>query len=146
MSDFNAAADVARAVHNGLADDIGVQNMLGYPARLYDNPPEDPLFPYLTYGPIRSEDNSADGARLTMHLMTLHVWSRYSGRAEALLLMGIIAAAINQAPLPLGGGPDGAVLVSRHIIYTDVFRDSDGQTLHGILRLRVTTDQELETR
>jgi len=141
MTDFNSVADVARALHRALASDIGIQDALGFPARLYDDPPEDPVFPYLTYGPIRSEDNSADGARLTVHMMTLHLWSRYTGRAEALALMGTIAAAINSAPLAL----EGAALVSRHIIYTDIFRASDGLTLHGLLRLRVTTDQELET-
>lgn len=141
MTDFNSVADVARALHLALAGDMRIKDALGDPARLYDDPPEDPLFPYLTYGPIRSEDNSADGARLTVHMVTLHVWSRYTGRAEALALMGTIAAAINSAPLTL----EAATLVSRHIIYTDIFRASDGLTLHGILRLRVTTDQELET-
>jgi len=94
MTDFNAVSDVARALHNVLASDIRVQNALGLPPRLYDDPPEDPIFPYLTYGPIRSEDNSADGARLTVHLITLHLWSRYSGRAEALELMGMVAAVL----------------------------------------------------
>jgi len=145
MTDFNAVADVARALHNALEQDIGVQDVLGFPPRLYDDPPEDPIFPYLTYGPIRSEDISADGARLTVHMMTLHIWSRYTGRAEALALMGVIAAAFNDASFTLSGAPGGAECVSRHIIYTDVFRASDGLTLHGLLRLRVTTDQELET-
>lgn len=141
MTDFNAVTDVARALHLALADDVRVQDALGDPARLYDDPPEDPVFPYLTYGPIRSEDNSVDGARLTTHLITLHVWSRYTGRAEALALMGTIASVLTSAPMSLAG----AALVNRHIIYTDIFRASDGLTLHGIVRLRVSTDQELET-
>lgn len=141
MSDFNSVADVARALHAALESDIRVKDALGDPARLYDDPPEDPVFPYLTYGPVRSEDNSVDGARLTAHLMTLHVWSRYTGRAEALALMGIIASVAVNAPMTLSQ----AALVNRHIIYTDIFRASDGLTLHGIVRLRVSTDQELET-
>lgn len=141
MTDFNAVTDVARALHNMLSGDLRVQDALGKPARLYDHAPEDPVFPYLTYGPMRSEDNSADGARLTVHLITLHVWSRYTGRAEALGLMGTIASVLTDAPMPL----TNAALVNRHIIYTDIFRASDGLTLHGILRLRVSTDQELET-
>lgn len=141
MTDFNAVTDVARALHNMLSGDLRVQDALGTPARLYDHAPEDPVFPYLTYGPMRSEDNSADGARLTVHLITLHVWSRYTGRAEALGLMGTIASVLTDAPMPL----TNAALVNRHIIYTDIFRASDGLTLHGILRLRVSTDQELET-
>ena len=141
MTDFNSVSDLARALHAGLSSDIRVQDALGNPARLYDDPPEDPVFPYLTYGPIRSEDNSVGGARLTAHLITLHVWSRYTGRAEALALMGTIASVLTDAPMSL----TDAVLVNRHIIYTDIFRASDGLTLHGIVRLRVTTDQELET-
>lgn len=141
MSDFNSVTDLARALHAALAEDIRITDALGDPARLYDDPPEDPVFPYLTYGPIRSEDNSVDGARLTTHLITLHVWSRYTGRAEALGLMGMIASVLTDAPMVLSK----ATLVNRHIIYTDIFRASDGLTLHGIVRLRVTTDQELET-
>ena len=141
MSDFNAVTDVSRALHAALAGDIRITDALGDPARLYDDPPEDPIFPYLTYGPIRSEDNSVDSARLTAHLITLHIWSRYTGRAEALALMGTIASVLSDAPMEL----TAATLVNRHIIYTDIFRASDGLTLHGIVRLRVTTDQELET-
>ena len=141
MIDFNAVTDVSRVLHSALEADIRVQDALGNPARLYDNPPEDPVFPYLTYGPFRSEDISSDDANITAHLVTLHVWSRYTGRAEALALLGVIAAAITEAPLTLST----ASLVNRHILYTDIFRASDGLTLHGILRLRVTTDRELET-
>jgi hypothetical protein len=141
MTDFNAVKSVSRAVHGLLASSLYVQSALGNPARLYDDPPEDPVFPYLTYGPIRSEDNSAQGAVITNHVLTLHLWSRYSGRAESLALLGTLSNALTREPMELGGES----LVNRHIIYTDLFRASDGLTLHGIIRLRITTDRELET-
>lgn len=141
MTDFNAVTDISRALHSALEADFRVQDALGSPARLYDNPPEDPIFPYLTYGPLRSEDISTDDAQITAHLVTLHVWSRYTGRAQALALLGVIATVLTQAPLNL----TNSALVNRHILYTDIFRASDGLTLHGILRLRITTDRELET-
>ena len=52
--------DVAKAVHNRLSTDVGILSILGDPARLYDSAPEDPVFPYLTYGPMRSEDEGGD--------------------------------------------------------------------------------------
>lgn len=141
MTDFNAVTDVSRALHSALETDFRVQDALGSPARLYDNPPEDPVFPYLTYGPLRSEDISTDDAQITAHLVTLHVWSRYTGRAQALALLGVIATVLTEGDLNL----TTSTLVNRHILYTDIFRASDGLTLHGILRLRITTDRELET-
>ena len=141
MTDYNSVTDVARALHELMSSDMHIQDALGNPARLYDDPPEDPVFPYLTYGPVRSEDKSVEGARLTAHEITLHLWSRYSGRGEALALIGTIATALTAAPLEL----TEVTLVNRHIIYTDIFRASDGLTLHGVVRLRVTTDRELET-
>lgn len=141
MTDFNSVAAVSRAVHLLLAGNLNVQAALGQPARLYDDPPEDPVFPYLTYGPMRSEDNSAHGAVITAHIVTLHVWSRYSGRAESLGLLGTLSHALTRDTLDL---PE-VNLVTRHIIYTDIFRASDGMTLHGIIRMRITTDRELET-
>ena len=77
MSQLNPAREIAKTLHALLSDDVAVQAVLGVPARLYDNPPEDPVFPYLTYGPMRSEDISADGAVMSAHTLTLHIWSRY---------------------------------------------------------------------
>ncbi len=141
MSDFNAVTEVSRALHELLSDDIHIQAVLGQTPRLYDDPPEDPIFPYLTYGPIRSEDISADGAVITAHTITLHLWSRYSGRAEMLALLGTVSTVLTETSMSL----TGVSLVNRHILYTDIFRANDGLTLHGLLRLRVTTDRELET-
>lgn len=138
-TDFNAAVAVSKGLHALLSSSAVVTDALGDPARLYDHAPEDPVFPYLTYGPIRSEDNSADGAVITSHLQTLHIWSRYAGRAEMLGLLGRIGFEIENGPIAV----DGAVLISRHVLFTDIFRAADGLTLHGVIRLRLTTEQDL---
>lgn len=138
-NDFNTALAVSKGLHSLLSSSAVVADALGDPARLYDHAPEDPVFPYLTYGPIRSEDNSADGAIITSHLQTLHIWSRYAGRAEMLGLLGRIGFEIEHAPLTVVG----AALISRHILFTDIFRATDGLTLHGVIRLRLTTEHDL---
>jgi len=89
MSDYNAALALSRGLHNFLANQVHIQDHLGNPPRLYDDPPEDPIFPYLTYGPLRSENISAEGAVITQHVLSLHLWSRYNGRTETLELVGL---------------------------------------------------------
>ena len=138
MSDIFAAIEISKAVHALLSADIGVQDALGASPRLYDNPPEDPVFPYLTYGPMRSEDISGDGALINMHTMTLHIWSRYGGRAQVMEVLSAVTRALETASLVL----TDASLVRRQVAYTDIFRAPDGQTLHGLIRYSLTTDKE----
>jgi len=141
MADYNAALAVSRALHGVLASDINIQDQLGVPPRLYDDAPEDPIFPYLTYGPMRSEDISAQGAIITSHVLSLHIWSRYSGRAELLTLLGLISGSVSHNAMPL----DGANLVTRRVTFTDIFRAADGLTQHGVVRLRLITERALES-
>ena len=138
------AEDLARAVHVVLRDNLDIQYALGgtngEPPRLYDAAPEDPVYPYLTYGAMRSEDIGADETPLSSHQMTLHLWSRYTGRAEVLSLLSRVAAALDATALT-GVGP--LSVRSSNPIYSDVLRAADGRTHHGLLRMSMTT-QELE--
>ena len=138
MSDMNAAIEVSKAIHGLLSADPNIQAVLGVPPRLYDNPPEDPIFPYLTYGPMRSEDISADGAVINSHTLTLHIWSRYGGRAQVMEALAAVTGALQSGALAL----QGVKLVRAQISYTDIFRAADGQTLHGLIRFSLTTDKE----
>ena len=138
MSDINSAIDVSKAIHALLSANLSVQSVLGLPPRLYDNPPEDPVFPYLTYGPMRSEDISGDGALISAHTLTLHIWSRYGGRAQVMEVLAAVTGALQSGALTL----QGAQLVRAQVSYTDIFRAPDGQTLHGLIRFSLTTDKE----
>ena len=138
MSSLRAAIEISKAVHAQLSANPLVQARLGTPPRLYDSPPEDPIFPYLTYGPMRSEDISADGAVIKSHIMTLHIWSRYAGRAEVMEVLSAVTAALEDAALNL----NDIALARAKVIYTDIFRAPDGQTLHGLIRYALTTDEE----
>ena len=138
MSRLQATIEISKAVHARLSADVLVQGQLGNPPRLYDSSPEDPVFPYLTYGPMRSEDISADGAIIQSHTMTLHIWSRYAGRAEVMEVLSAVTTALEDAPLNL----TGIALARAQVTYTDIFRAPDGQTLHGLIRYALTTDEE----
>lgn len=142
MSAYNPDICAARGVHQALSSDVNIQMVLGPVPRLYDSAPEDPIYPYLTYGAMRAEDISGDDAVLTAHALTLHVWSRYDGRAEALDIIGHIRRVLEADDLSF----DDAHLVSANVTYTDIFRSSDGRTLHGLVRVSLRTQPlDMET-
>ena len=138
------AESLARAVHAVLSDDPAVQFGLGgtadIPPRLYDAAPEDPVYPYLTYGALRSEDIGADDTPMAAHQMTLHLWSRYTGRAEVMALLGQLGHALEAGTLTQAGE---VAVRSATPIYSDVLRAPDGRTHHGLLRLSITTQPKV---
>lgn len=127
-----AALAMQADIHSALSDTLAVALALGDPIRAYDDPPESPVYPYLTYGNVRSTDTSGDGAPQSTHQISLHLWSRYAGRSEVLDLMRLIETALD-AGLPHTVTP----------LYLDVFRAPDGITFHGLLRLSVTLSAPL---
>lgn len=135
MMGIQAIEDLMQALHNRLSTHLAVQNALGDPARLYDSPPEDPVFPYMTYGPMRAENRSGDGVTSYKHSLSLHLWSQYAGRWEVLEMVEAISDALEDMPLSLPSGQD---VVVTHT-YLDVLRASDGRTYHGLLRLNLYT-------
>lgn len=141
MSIIQQAEGLAKSVHRALRDDLGVQDVLGGvnddEPRLYDTAPEDPIYPYLTYGTMRSQDIGADETVLAAHQMTLHVWSRYAGRAEVFSLLSRISGALSAQSLTQAGL---LAVHSANVLYSDVLRAPDGRTHHGLLRLSFTTE------
>lgn len=133
------SADIAllAALRARAGADAGVKAVLGDPARLYDEPPADVVFPYATLGRMEHRILDAAAAETTLeHGVTLHVWSRYGGKAEALEGVAALRQALHNAPLSV----EGRRLVLLLVQFTDVFRSGDGRTTHGVLRLRAVTE------
>lgn len=130
----------AKAVHAALSQNTLIQDALGVPPRLYDTAPEDPIFPYLSYGVMRREDVGGDATPLTLHQMTLHLWSRYTGRAEVLSILERVETVVTDLVALSDHFPTDS-LVSATVLYSDVLRAPDGRTHHGLLRLSLLTDE-----
>lgn len=130
-------AFVAALVAAARADDA-VQAALGDPARLYDEPPASAAYPYATLGRMETRPLDTSEASALEHIVTLHVWSRYGGRAEALDIIGALRAALHDRALTVTGRKIVLLLAG----FSDVFRAGDGITTHGVLRLRAVTEPE----
>ena len=127
-------AAVAAAIHAVLLDDPHVRAELGEPPRLYDAVPDSPVHPYLHYGRMRTDDRSADEVRVETHICTLHLRSRYRGRAEVMGILAVVLRALSRDALRVRL-PGVSGVVSR---YTDSFAARDGHSRHSVLRLAVT--------
>lgn len=135
---MSAEKALLEALRVALLADAGVQVALGDTARVYDEPPADVVFPYVTLGRMESRAVDASATDALEHAVTLHVWSRYGGRAEALDVIGAMRAVLHNAALTV----EGRKLVLLFAVFADVFRSGDGRTTHGVLRLRAVTEPE----
>ncbi|MGE0828217.1 MAG: DUF3168 domain-containing protein [Hyphomonadaceae bacterium] len=135
---MSADRALGAAIRAAAMADAGVRAVLGDPARAYDDHPPDPVFPYATFGRFESRPANAAESDALEHVVTLHVWSRYGGRAEALDALNALRAALHNQDVSVAGRR----LVFLYATYLDAFRAGDGVTTHGVLRLRALTEPE----
>ena len=56
---------------------------LGTPARIYDQPPAEVLYPYVTFGRVSAQSIGGVGAEVTEQVLNLMCVSRFDGSEEA---------------------------------------------------------------
>ena len=133
---MSAETALAAAVRAAALEDGGVQALIA--GRFFDDPPPDVTFPYVTIGRVESKPIDASEREALEHAVTLHVWSRYGGRAEALDVIAALRGCLHNAALAVADRR----LVLLFAQFTDVFRSGDGHTTHGVLRLKAITEAE----
>lgn len=133
----DASLAVQTAVFARLAGDPALAGLIG--GRLFDRRPESRIFPHVVIGEAETlADDSATRAG-QVHVLTLHVWSRYRGRAEAKRILAALSAALHRQVPALALAGDMAC-VQAIVTYSAAMDDDDGVTTHGVLRLRVVTE------
>ena len=130
-----ASAALRAAIQHALIADGALTSALGG-GRVYDEPPRDAAFPYVTLGEARLADLSVDGGPTQEHLLTLHAWSRQGGHRQAHVIAGALLQALDDVPL----SPDGHRLVNLRFTIADIRREADGRTYHALVRFRAVTE------
>lgn len=131
---MSAERALVAAIRAAALNDAGAQALLS--DRIYDDPPPDVVFPYLTLGRVESRPADTAAGEAIEHAVTLHAWSRHGGRAEVLDVIAALRGALHNAALDVTGHK----LVLLLATFADVFRSGDGRTTHGVLRLRAITE------
>ncbi len=104
--------------------------------RVFDEPPRNAAFPYVTIGEALVAQVPADGPSTQEHRVTLHAWSRQGGHKQAHTIAGALLQALDDAPLTLTDHR----LVQLRFALADIRRESDGRTYHALVRFRAVTE------
>ena len=117
--------EVQAAIYTRLASVLSVD--------VWDDVPQQPEFPYVVIGDDTAVDWSADAYIGTDATLTIHVWSRQSGRSETKAIQQEIDEALNRFELVV----DGLDVVTLHREFSQTMLDPDGRTRHGVQRFRL---------
>ena len=134
---MSAGADqaFAEAVRVALAADASVRAIFGASPRVYDEPPPEPIYPYATLGEASSSPRDSAGEAALEHVLSVHVYTRYGGRPEALDGVAAIRACLHDQALSMVGRR----VVYLFVVFADVFRVNE-RTTHAVLRLKALTE------
>jgi len=124
------------AIFAALAADSALASLLGDPPRIYDDPPAGLELPYVQIGEGSEADWSTATEQGSEHELTIHVWSRTGGRMEARAILSAIHGVLHDEGLTL----EGNRLVNLRFLLSQVWREADGETYHGIARYRAVTE------
>jgi hypothetical protein len=100
---------------------------------VHDAVPQSSSFPYVTIGEDTATDWSSKTTNGQETTVTLHVWSRYNGYAEAKQIGGEVIELMTVTPLVMTGFKADTAKLDMQ----EYFVDSDGVTRHGIIRFRL---------
>ena len=102
---------------------------------VYDEVVEGNSYPFITLGEETAIDYSTNnlvGAETTINI---HVWSRYKGSKETKEILDKIHDLLHDVSLTVSG----VNLINLRFEYSDIMRDPDGITRHGVMRFRAIT-------
>ena len=104
-----------------------------YSATVHDHVSTGTAFPYVVIGEeTLTDDSSTKDIDFNEFTLTIHTFSRNRGRKEAKQIMARIYTLLHKASLTI----TGATHINTRFEYSDVVREQDGLTYHGVQRFR----------
>ena len=118
------------AVFAKLSTDNNLTAVLG--AKVFDDIPENTLYPYVQLGEDTAIDYSTKDQTGSEVTVNVDVWSRYRGSLEAKNIMDRIHTLLHDSSLSV----TGSNFINMRFEFSDIIRDPDGITRHGVMRFR----------
>ena len=123
---MSVSNELQSAIYTALTNDT---ELMADISAVHDAVPDNyDQFPYVTIGEdVLTEWDTDNGTGYTASI-TIHTWSRATGRKEAKGIQGLIYDALHNTPLPMTGYT--MILVKQESENT--LLDPDGKTRHGV--------------
>ena len=128
MSDYASA--LQQTVFNALDQSSTLQNLV---TDVYDFVPEGTAFPYVKIGEQTMVDNGTKNKQGTDFTIEVHTFSRYRGSVEIKNIMSVVYDILHESSLSVAG----ADLINMRFEFSDIIKENDGLTTHGVQRFRV---------
>ena len=128
MSDYASA--LQQTVFNALDQSSTLQNLV---TDVYDFVPESTAFPYVKIGEQTMVDNGTKNKQGTDFTIEVHTFSRYRGSVEIKNIMSVVYDILHESSLSVSG----ADLINMRFEFSDIIKENDGLTTHGVQRFRV---------
>ena len=128
MSDYASA--LQQTVFNALEQSSTLQNLV---TDVYDFVPESTAFPYVKIGEQTMVDNGTKDKKGSDFTIVVHTFSRYRGSVEIKNIMSVVYDILHESSLSVSG----ASLVNMRFEFSDIIKENDGLTTHGVQRFRV---------
>jgi len=128
MSDHSI--QLQKTIFDSLSGDNNLTSTLG--ATVYDYVPDSSSFPYVKLGEETALDNGTKSLQGNEHTLVIHSFSRYRGSKQIKEIMSRIYALLHESSLSVSG----ASLVNLRFEFSDVIKENDGLTSHGLQRFR----------
>ena len=122
--------ELQSGIYTVLNSDSTLTNTLG--ASIFDEVPEESTYPFVSLGEETSVDfntKDLDGGSITVNI---DVWSQYKGAKETKQIMDRIHTLLHNGSVSVSGFN----LIRLQFEFSDVMRDPDGVTRHGVMRFR----------
>ena len=131
MSD--AQLPVQAGIYTTLTNDVPLMALI---TGVYDIVPKEQLFPFITIGDVTQTDDSTKGVAGMDLTVTIHTWDQSDSRYRLKQIMGEVYRILHDTSYVVAG----MNLINSRFEFSDVFKDPDGITTHGVQRFKIIVD------
>ena len=117
-------------IYSTLSSDNTLTSTLG--AGVYDEVLEGATYPFVSLGEETAVDYSTKDINGGETTINIHIWSQYKGAKETKQIMDRIHDLLHDSNLSV----TGFNLINLRYEFSDIMRDPDGVTRHGVMRFR----------
>ncbi len=136
MISGDGSLELQEAVFNILSNDLDIQDIVGSPARVYDDvPQQNTEFPYITIGDDKVTDGGTHTDTGSEVVLWFHFWARDGGKATIKAIHARVYDLMHEQDIEA----TGLDVYQCRFDFFDSFVDPDGSTRHGVARYRVLT-------